>query len=93
MSEAAKQIAIEEERRKNRERFPEMTKWIDEMRSVFGEVKVMWVKEGDQEAGAPSTGDWVQLTEGDGYVGKRVGGKEVGRTAFQVGGVRKGFHR
>jgi hypothetical protein len=93
MSEVAKQIERDEQRRRNRERFPQMSKWIDEMRAAFGDVRVMWVKEGDQEAGTPSTEDWVPISEGDGYVGKRVGGKEAGRTAVKVGGVRKGFRR
>lgn len=77
MSEAAKQIARDEERRRNRERFPEMSKWIDEMRAVFGDVKVMWVKEGDQEAGQRRDEQWVPITPGDGYVGSRGSRKKA----------------
>ena len=88
MSEAQKQLIIEEQRRKNRQRFPEMTKWIDEMRAVFGDVKVMWVKEGDNEAGAPSQENWVQLTPGDGYVGDRSRGKKADGTARKKSGIR-----
>ncbi len=77
MSEAANQIAREDERRRNRERFPEMSKWIDEMRSVFGDVKVLWVKEGDQEAGQRRDEQWVPITPGDGYVGSRGGRKKA----------------
>jgi hypothetical protein len=88
MSEVEKRLRMEEERRRNRERFPEMTKWIDEMRSVFGDVKVMWVREGDNEAGAPSTDNWVQLTPGDGYVGDRSRGKKADGTARKKSGFR-----
>lgn len=80
MSEIARQINVEEERRRNRERFPEMTKVIDEFRAVFGEgCKVMYVKEGESEAGEPSKEDWVPISEGDGYVGDRGRRKKTGR--------------
>lgn len=79
MSEVDKQLAREEDRRRNRERFPEMTKVIDEFRSVFGDVKVLWVQEGDQEAGTRSTENWVQLTPGGGneYVVSRSSRKKT----------------
>lgn len=80
MSEIDKQIRAEEERRKNRGRFPEMSKVIDEFRAVFGEgCKVMYVKEGDQEAGQKRDEDWVPISEGDGYVGDRSRRKKTGR--------------
>lgn len=78
MSEVEKSLAREEERRRNRERFPQMSKFVDEMRQYFGEVKVLYVKEGDQEAGTPSSDEgWVQLTPGDGYVGSKRSGKKA----------------
>jgi hypothetical protein len=91
MSEAKKQVDLEEQRRKNRERFPQMSKWIDEMRAVFGDVKVMWVKEGDQEAGSPSKEPWVPISEGDGYVGSRSGGKKADGVAGKKRTVRTRF--
>lgn len=78
MSEAAKQIEMDEQRRRNRERFPEMSRVIDEFRAVFGEeCKVMYVKEGDQEAGQKREEDWVPITPGDGYVGSKRSGKKA----------------
>ena len=90
MSEVEKQIAREEERRRNRERFPQMSRWIDEMRAVFGDVKVLYVKEGDEEAGQKRDEDWVPISEGDGYVGSRRGGEKAGGTTRQKSRVRKG---
>lgn len=80
MSSASKQVEIEEQRRRNRERFPEMSRVIDEFRRVFGEgCKVMYVKEGEFEAGEQSKEDWVPISEGDGYVGDRGRRKKTGR--------------
>lgn len=67
----------DEERRRNRERFPGMSKVIDEFRQYFGDVKVLWVKEGDQEAGQKREENWVPITPGDGYVGSRGGRKKA----------------
>lgn len=92
MSNAQKQIEQEEQRRRNREMFPEMSKVIDEFRAVFGEgCKVMYVKEGEREAGSPVEGEWVPITPGDGYVGGGKGRGKAGGVAGKVGGVRKGF--
>lgn len=92
MSNAQKQIEQDEQRRRNREMFPEMSKVIDEFRAVFGEgCKVMYVKEGEREAGSPLEGQWVPITPGDGYVGSRKSRGEAGGVAGQKRGVRKGF--
>lgn len=78
MSEAAKQIEMDEQRRRNRERFPQMSAVIDEFRAVFGEgCKVMYVREGDQEAGEKRDEGWVPISEGDGYVGSKRSGKKA----------------
>jgi hypothetical protein len=91
MSEVDKQLQAEEERRKNREKFPEMTKVIDEFRAVFGAgVKVMYVKEGDFEMGTPSPAG-VPISEGSFDVVSRTGGKKTRGTTRKVGGVRRGF--
>lgn len=93
MSEIAKQLEMEEQRRRNRERFPEMSRVIDEFRAVFGDVKVMYVKEGDQEAGEKRDEDWVPISEGDGYVGDRSRRKATDAAAGKERGVRSGVRR
>ena len=35
----------------NRERFPIMAEWVDILRAEFPDLKVVYVKEGEEEAG------------------------------------------
>jgi len=42
-----------------REQFPEMGKVVDNYRAVFGEVKVLWLKEGDKTVGKRRQGTFV----------------------------------
>jgi hypothetical protein len=37
--------------------------WVKEMREVFGEVKVLYVKEGDLEIGEPCRSGDIRLPE------------------------------
>jgi hypothetical protein len=40
-----------ESKMKNREQFPNAALLVDEMREIFGEVQVHWVREGSIEKG------------------------------------------
>lgn len=44
--------SVEAQRKKNRERMPEVTAFVDEVRAVFGEVKILYAREGDYEVGS-----------------------------------------
>lgn len=35
----------------NRKDFPLCAQWIDEMRMLFGEIKIKWCKEGNKQIG------------------------------------------
>lgn len=43
--------SLEAQRKQNRERMPEVTAFVDKVRAVFGEVKVLYAREGDCEVG------------------------------------------
>jgi hypothetical protein len=42
---------MNQSRSENRNQFPECAKLVDEMREIFGEVQVHWVREGSIEKG------------------------------------------
>jgi hypothetical protein len=42
---------MDQSRSENRNQFPECAKLVDEMREIFGEVQVHWVREGSIEKG------------------------------------------
>jgi hypothetical protein len=44
---------FERERAANRARMPETARYLDELRAVFGKVKVLWAVEGDHAVGTP----------------------------------------
>lgn len=59
----------------NRDRFPEMSKVVDQFRSVFGQVKVMLVEEGGDHVqsqsymadedyrGCINAGEWLEMSK------------------------------
>ena len=55
---------LEATRQRNRERMPQVSKFIDEVRAVFGEVKVLYAREGDYEVGV-SDYDRIRSLLGD----------------------------
>jgi hypothetical protein len=42
---------VKSSKSENRNQFPECAKLVDEMREIFGEVQVHWVREGSIEKG------------------------------------------
>ena len=46
----------------NRRRMPTVTQWVDGMREEFGDVRVVWAKEGGVEIGSRGP-DGIKLSE------------------------------
>lgn len=49
------EVDVERERMRNRARMPEFARVVDELRLVFGPVKVVWARENGYTVGNPPT--------------------------------------
>lgn len=63
---------IEKRRRQMREAMPETAELVDELKAAFGDVKVRWAKEGEQEVGKRQAFDGIDVDQLIRYYDRRV---------------------